>query len=167
MADSRLPLLALALASAALLLGALAFQYLGGFRPCVLCIWQRWPHGVVIALGLLGLVPGLGPMARRGLVALAGIVLLIGAGIAAYHVGVEEKIFAGTKGCVGGPISGAASLAEARERLLNAPVVRCDEVTWSLFGISMAGYNALFSLVLAAFAGALARRSDIWRSDIE
>lgn len=156
--------LALLAGSAALLLGALAFQYLGGLRPCVLCIWQRWPHGVVIALGAIGLWPGLGPRTRRALVGLAGAALVIGAAIALYHVGVEEKIFAGTEGCVGGSISSAASIAEARERLLKAPVVRCDEIAWSLFGLSMAGYNALISLLMAAFAGTMLMRGNLWRT---
>ncbi|MFO1188474.1 MAG: disulfide bond formation protein B [Alphaproteobacteria bacterium] len=149
--------------SAALLLGALAFQYIGGLRPCVLCIWQRWPHGIVIALAAIALLPGPGPATRRVLVGLAGVALLVGAGIALYHVGVEQKIFAGTESCVGGSISSATSLAEARERLLNAPVVRCDEVAWSMFGISMAGYNALISLMLAAFAGTTVIRQDLWQ----
>lgn len=163
MTDTRLAPVALLAGSALLLLGALAFQYIGGLRPCVLCIYQRWPHGIVIALGVIGLMPGLDPTARRALVVLMGMVLIAGAGIALYHVGVEQKIFAGTESCVGGSISSAATLAEARARLLNAPVVRCDEIAWSMLGISMAGYNALISLLMGGFAGAVAARRDLWR----
>lgn len=164
MKDTRLALAALLVGSALLLLGALAFQYIGGLRPCVLCLYQRWPHGIVIALGVIGLMPGLNPAARRAIVALMGMVLIVGAGIALYHVGVEQKIFTGTESCVGGSISSATTLAEARERLLNAPVVRCDEVAWSMLGISMAGYNALISLLMGGFAGAIVVRRDLWRT---
>ncbi len=76
---------------------------------------------------------------------------LVGAGLAAFHVGVEQHWWAGTAEC-GANFGPAGSVEELRRRLLAQAVVRCDEVAWSLFGISMAGYNFLLSLALAVFA---------------
>jgi len=141
--------------SAALLLGALAFQHWGGLQPCVLCLWQRWPHVVAIALGLTGMYlvrqGNVGGRERRraGLVTLvAGLALLVTAGIGVFHVGVEQQWWEGTAACgTTGPVG--ASAAALRDQLLAAPVVRCDEIAWKLFGISMAGWNALISAALA------------------
>ena len=132
-----------ALGSAAMLGGALAFQYLGVLAPCKMCIWQRWPHGIAIALGLIiALVP------LRILAAIGGLVVTVGAGIAAYHAGVEWGFFAGPTTCTSGPI-GELSVEDLLAQIEATPVVRCDEVAWSLIGISMAGWNALISLGLA------------------
>jgi disulfide bond formation protein DsbB len=87
----------------------------------------------------------------RGLVGLCGLLFLIGAGIAAFHVGVEQHWWAGTAEC-GGQASGARTVEQLQAMIEAAPVVRCDVVAWSLFGISMAGYNVMLSLALAAFA---------------
>ncbi len=152
------PPLFIALASALVLGTALASQYLGGLRPCELCYWQRYPYWATIALGTIGVL-----VARRSarlaaaLAALAGLVFLIGAGIAFFHVGVEQHWWAGTSSCgaSGGTIT---SLEELRRQLEGAPIVRCDEPAWTLVGISMAGFNLLASLALAAIALTGARR---------
>lgn len=147
------------LASAAILLTAFAFQYLGGLAPCVLCIWQRWPYGLTIALAALALAlpPG---RATSGLLAVCGLAFLVGAGIAAFHVGVEQHWWQGTASC-GSTFAPATSIDALRAQLLAQPVVRCDEVAWSLFGLSMAGYNFLMSVALAGFAFAAAGREEI------
>ncbi len=152
---NRLPLFAL-LGSAVTLGGAFAFQYIGGLLPCVLCIYQRWPHGIAMVLLAIALGVGVRGQAGRALMALAGLVFLVGAGIAVYHVGVEQHWWVGTAAC-GTTASPSANLAELRERLLATPVVRCDEAAWSMFGISMAGYNALICLGLAALCAIAAR----------
>lgn len=141
--------------SAALLAGALAFQYIGGYPPCELCHWQRYPHVAVIGLGLLAAAVARRPERRAALLVLAAAGLAISAGIALYHVGVEWKWWGGPAACSGGIASGLP-LEELRRRLLGAPVVRCDEIPWSLFGVSMAGWNFLISgaLALAVSAGA-------------
>lgn len=133
------------------LAAAFAFQYLGGLAPCVLCIWQRYPYAVAIALGILALLLAGKPGTARALIAIAGLVLLADAAIAAFHVGVEQKWWEGTAQC-GGSLGTGLTAEALTEQLLAAPVVRCDEVAWSLFGISMAGYNFL----LAAAAGVAA-----------
>src|SRR5207237_10719321 len=92
------------------------------------------------------------------LLAIAALGFLAGAGIAAFHVGVEQHWWAGTAECgASGPLAGG-SAADLRAKLLAQPVVRCDEVAWSLFGISMAGFNVIVSLALTAFAALGAKR---------
>jgi disulfide bond formation protein DsbB len=140
------------LGSILLLGGALAFQYLGGLAPCHLCVLQRWPHGIAVGLGVLILA-----WPRRGLAALAGLVVLAGAGIAVYHVGVEQAWWPGPTACTA-PAPGAGSAGELLDEILATPVVLCDQVAWSLWGISMAGWNAIASVGLALlwFRAALA-----------
>jgi len=123
--------------------GALAFQYIGNLPPCAMCIWQRWPHVIAIGLGLaFWIVPA--PL----VLLLGGFAALVTAGIGAYHVGVEQGVFAGPDTCTSGPI-GTQSAEDLLNSILEAPLVRCDEIAWALAGISMAGWNAIFSLVLA------------------
>ncbi len=136
-------------ASMAILGGALAFQYIGGLAPCELCILQRWPYVATIVLGLAGfLAAGSNQTgAARAVIALCGVIFLIGAGIAAYHVGVEQKWWQGPTTCTSlSNFNGG--LDDLLKRIQNAPVVRCDEIAWSMFGISMAGYNFILSVML-------------------
>lgn len=144
------PLLML-IASVAILGTALASQHLGGLAPCALCHYQRWPYVAVIIASLAALVFPRGIAARRVLVGLCGIVFMAGASIAFYHVGVEQGWFQGPAAC-GGGATAATTVEELRRQLLAAPIVRCDEVAWSMFGISMAGYNVIASVLLAGFA---------------
>lgn len=145
----------LAAASAMMLGGAFAFQYIGGLDPCVLCIWQRYPYGVTIVLGLAGAALARGTGTPWGaLAAIMGLVALAfftDAAIAGFHVGVEQKWWQGTTACVGP--TGADTIEALRAQLLAQKVVRCDEVAWSLGGISMAGYNMAAALALGTVAG--------------
>jgi disulfide bond formation protein DsbB len=140
--------LLLALASAAILLGALALQYLGGLPPCRLCIWQRWPYMALIALGVIGW-----RVHPRAMLALATLVLLAGAGLAAYHVGIEQGWWALPAGCLAG--GSAESVEDLRRMLAEAPPA-CDQVSFTFLGLTLAGWNLLASLALAlcAFAAA-------------
>jgi disulfide bond formation protein DsbB len=158
LASPRIPALLLILASGGTLLGAFFFQYVVGLAPCALCILQRWPHAAAVALGLGALALARRPGARGAALGLAGLALLAGAGIAAFHVGVEQGWWAGTASC-GGAAGAAASVEDLRAQIMAAPVVRCTDVPWSLLGVSMAGYNALISLALAGFALLAARAS--------
>ncbi len=142
----------LLLASVVVLGSALGSQYIGGLQPCVLCLYQRWPYVAVIVLCAGALALRGRDMAGAALIGVGGLALLAGAGIAAFHVGVEQHWWQGTPACGGGVELSRGSVDELRERLLAAPVVRCDQVAWSLFGISMAGYNLAVSLALGAAA---------------
>ncbi len=131
------------------LAAALASQYWGDLQPCVLCIYQRYAYLGAAAFGLLGLIAGPRTGARRAAVALAGLAFLTGAAIAAFHAGVEQQWWRGTAGCHAPAFDPNASIAELRKQLLETRFVPCDAVPWSLFGLSMAGYNVLASLGLA------------------
>jgi len=131
------------------LAAALASQHWGDLQPCVLCMYQRYAYLGAVAMGLVGLALGGNPEARRVAVALAGLAFLTGAGIAAFHVGVEQQWWRGTAECHAPVFDPDASIEDLRKQLLGVRFVPCDEIRWSLFGISMAGYNVLASLGLA------------------
>ena len=134
---------------ASLLAGALGSQYFGGLHPCEMCYWQRWPHGVAILLaGAAFLVPS----KSRLLTMLAAVAIAVSGLIGLLHAGVELGWWEGLTRCTSG---GAMSLDD----LMKVPLVRCDQVQWSLLGISMAGWNAIISLGSAAAIAALLKRS--------
>lgn len=134
------------LGPAALLGGALLFQHVGGLYPCEMCIWQRWPHAVALVLGTAALFAA--PALRRTLIIVAALALLVGAGIGAFHAGVEQGWWQGPATCSATALGSGDFLTEIMKR----PVVQCDQIAWSLFGISMAGYNAILSLLIAGAA---------------
>ena len=139
--------------SAALLLGALAFQYLGGLAPCQLCIWQRWPHLVAVLIGLAVLATGWRPLTLLG-----GLAALTSAGIGLFHVGVEQKWWEGLASCTGGSVEGISASDLLNPAVNVAQVIRCDAIAWQMFGISMAGWNVILSVVLALIWFSAARR---------
>lgn len=148
---SRAPLMAGGAAAGALS-AALFLQHVMGVQPCVLCVWQRWPYAVVLALAVAA--GTLGPRAPRTVWLCLALMALAGAtntGIAVFHSGVERHWWAGTPGC--GVPDAAASLEDFRAALLERPVVRCDEIPWTLLGLSPANYNVFLSSALALFAG--------------
>jgi disulfide bond formation protein DsbB len=148
--SARLSALFLLVASAALLGGALLFQHVGGLAPCQLCLYQRWPYGAVIALALIVILAGDRASSPWAL-ALCGVLLLIDAGLAFYHVGVEQHWFAGPSTC-SGAAAGGDSVEALKAQILGQKPVRCDEVAWALFGISLAGWNCIAALLLASFS---------------
>jgi disulfide bond formation protein DsbB len=144
MTRQRLILIA-AFGSATLLAGAFGFQYIGGLWPCTLCLWQRWPHAAAIVLGALGLA-----LPQRIWPILGTLAALTTASIALFHVGVEQAWWEGLATCTADTM-GNVDVND----LLNTDVtvgapVRCDAIAWARFGISMAGWNMLASLGLAA-----------------
>jgi disulfide bond formation protein DsbB len=130
--------------SVALLAGAFAFQYIGGLAPCQLCLWQRWPHAAAILIGLVALTTG-----WRGLAWLGALAALATAGIGAFHVGVEQLWWEGLATCTAGSIDGISTADLLNPEVDVAAPVRCDEIAWSLVGISMAGWNVIASLGFA------------------
>ena len=132
------------LSALALILGALGFQYIGGVAPCEMCHWQRWPHIAAAVIGILG-VAFARDKARVlawtcvGLVAVSGLIGL-------YQSGMQWGIVPGPAACSGHRFVMGSTMV---------PVVQCDVVTWSLFGLSLAVYNAVFSFLIAG-AGAFA-----------
>ncbi|MGH6914456.1 MAG: disulfide bond formation protein B [Geminicoccales bacterium] len=144
--------LLLALCGALLPLAALALQYLGGLAPCHLCVLQRYPYLALIALGLIGW-----RFRPRLMLALAALLLIGEAGLAAYHVGVEQGWFALPMSCLAG--ESASSVEELRRMLSNAPPA-CDQIAFTFLGLSLAGWNLIAALGLALFALAAALRAN-------
>jgi disulfide bond formation protein DsbB len=157
------PLAAL-IASAAALAVAHAFETFGHLAPCTLCLKQREVYWMALALAALGVAAGWSPWRARGVriacVALA-VIFLWGAVLAGYHAGVEWKWWPGPAACSGGAgrVTGADVAALLHGARLAIP--SCDKPAWVFAGLSMAGWNALASLILAALsiAAAAQRRS--------
>ena len=141
---SQLVLLATA-GSAAMMLGAWGFQYIGHMAPCKLCYWQRYPHLAAIAIGVVALA-----LKTRALAWLGALAALATAGVGLYHTGVERQWWQGPTSCTSGSVDGM-SAQELLNQILAAPLVRCDEVAWQMFGLSMASWNMVISLVLVGF----------------
>jgi disulfide bond formation protein DsbB len=132
------------LVPAALLGGAWGSEIWGGLFPCEMCWWQRYAHLAALPFALLAF--GM-PNRRRLLVWLAAIAIAVSGVLGGYHAGVELGIFEGITTCTS-TASGGSS-ADLLKAILAAPLVRCDQVQWSLFGVSMAGWNAILSLSAA------------------
>jgi disulfide bond formation protein DsbB len=144
----------IALVAPALLLGgALASQYIGGLHPCEMCYWQRWPHEAAIALAILAYGLSRQPRWSRALVILAALAIAISGAIGVFHAGVEYKWWEGVTTCSRGP--SATDSADLLKQIMAAPVIRCDQPQWTLGGISLAGFNALFSFAAAIAIWAL------------
>jgi disulfide bond formation protein DsbB len=152
MFTARRVLVAVLALSIAVIGSALLFEHVGGYLPCELCLAERWPYYIAIAGTTIVLVAGgRGATLWLGLLAL---LFLVSAGMGAYHVGVEQHWIAGPTACTGGGASGAKTPEELMKYLQNRQAVQCDEVSWSLFGISLAGWNVVTSLILLALSAA-------------
>ena len=155
--------LAVFVISAATILGAWYFQYVLLLPPCPLCLEERLPYHVVIPLALLTAIAAIARAPRAlvavGLLAIV-VAMLAGAALGAYHAGVEWHWWPGPTDC-SGPISDFRSKGPLLEQLQSVRVVRCDEAAWRFLGLSLAGYNVLISLALAAIAalGLMPRRA--------
>ncbi|MES1973077.1 MAG: disulfide bond formation protein B [Pseudomonadota bacterium] len=144
----------------ALMAGALGSQYIGGLYPCEMCWWQRYPHIAAIVLAALAfVVPGAAP--KRALVLLAGLAILVSGAIGVFHAGVEYHWWEGITACSSTMHGSGGSVDDILKRIMEAPIVRCDVAQWRLFGISLAGFNAIFSITggLAVLALLLRRSS--------
>jgi disulfide bond formation protein DsbB len=156
--------LAVGLIALATLAGAWFFQLVLDIRPCPLCLEQRYAYYLAIPLAVLVVVAAARD-APRGLVVTGLIVLalaaLANAVLGGYHAGVEWTFWQGPTDC-SGPVVDLGKAGSLLERLDTVKVIRCDEVQWRFLGLSLAGYNVLISLLMAAIAlwgaGKTARR---------
>lgn len=139
---------------AALLGGAYVSQYGFGLYPCEMCWWQRYPHFAAVAIALLGIFAP-APVGRR-LAMLAALAIGISGLIGAYHAGVEYGWWEGVTACTSTAATGGGDPLDA---IMNAPIIRCDEAQWTLFGISLAGFNFLISTAGAGIIWLLLGRS--------
>lgn len=150
--DARTANLIFAILGIVSLGGALIAEYVFGLLPCILCIYQRWPHGIVIVLGLVGAaISNNHVKVSAFFVFISGVVMLTGAGIAFFHTGVELKWWEGTQAC-GIPVD-TSDFESFKNQLMNAPSVRCDQIPWAdpIFGLSMANYNVLLSVASGVY----------------
>ena len=129
----------------ALIGGAWGSQLFGGLYPCEMCHWQRWPHYAAIVVAALSFVTRGNRSATRSLVTFAALLIALSGAIGVFHAGVEYGWWQGHTACTATFAAGTDFL-----RVIHAPVVRCDTPQWTLFGISLAGFNALISLGAAA-----------------
>lgn len=136
----KLAFVALTGFSVAMILGAWGFEFIGEMPPCKLCYYQRYPHWLAAAAGLLAILTGIAVFAY---LAAAGAVTSGIVGL--YHTGVERKWWEGPSTCTSSDVSNM-SADDLFNQIMQAPLVRCDEIPWELFGLSMANYNALLSL---------------------
>ena len=136
--------------------GALIFQYAGGLAPCELCLYERWPYYASLPLALALAAPHTTRDDARAGAALLLCIFLGSSVLAFYHVGVEQHWFQGPTACTGTG-GGAKTVEQLRQLLMNQQPVRCDAPQWSLFGVTLAGYNFLASLALVMAARAALR----------
>jgi disulfide bond formation protein DsbB len=149
---------------AATILGAYFFEYVLDYQPCPLCLDQRIPYYVAIPTAIAVAVAaqiGTPRWLLAGGLVIVVIAMLIGAGLGVYHSGVEWKWWAGPSDC-SGPVTSFGSAGSLLQTIEQTPVVRCDEAAWRLLGLSLAGYNVIISLAIAAIAlwGAAAALGD-------
>jgi len=132
---------------------AYSAQYVGGLRPCILCLYSRIPWFIAGALMLVTILMNFSGPGRRGILFLTGLALLVGAGISGYHVGVEQGYFQPPSACSATEMP--ANLEQLKALLQTAAPPRCDEIPWEMYGISLAGYNVIasFAMAVAAFIG--------------
>jgi disulfide bond formation protein DsbB len=153
--------LAVTIIAAATLAGAWFFQLVLDIRPCPLCLEQRYAYYLAIPLGVVVAIAAARGAPRA--VLLAGLALLAlaalgNAWLGTYHAGVEWGLWQGPTDCTG-PVGNLGSAGNLLERLDTVKVIRCDEVQWRFLGLSLAGYNVLISLLMAAIAAWGIRRT--------
>ena len=136
-----------------LLAGAFGSQYLGGLYPCEMCWWQRYAHMAALVPAALAFTTRAQSGTSRVLTMLAALAIAVSGAIAVYHFGVEAKIFEGLTTCTATTTAGNS--ADLLKQIIHAPLIRCDEVQFRFLGISLAGWNAIFSLGGAALIAGL------------
>ncbi len=149
------PALAIAVIAAATLAGAWFFQLVLEIVPCPLCLEQRYAYYLAVPLALLVALGAAKDASRMMLVigfALLAAAALYNAGLGGYHAGVEWGFWPGPTECTG-PVLDLGKAGNLLDNLDKVKVVRCDEVQWRFLGLSLAGYNVLISLLMAALAG--------------
>ena len=139
----------------AVILSALAFEHIGGYQPCKLCLEQRqpWYFGIpLMMVASLSVFQKWPPVLSRILLLAVGLVLVVSVFLGVRHAGVEWDWWEGPGGC--GIVEGglATSTADLLNQLNQTVPPSCDESALRVLGLSFAGWNALVSVILAAVA---------------
>lgn len=140
--------LALVISTGAIL-AALAFEYIGGYAPCPLCLQQRYAYYVGVPLLFLALIfVSSGHRYPAGLIFLfVSLAFLANAGLGAYHAGAEWGFWPGPDSCAGAQEI-STSAGGLLESLSRTTVIRCDEASWRFAGLSFAGWNVVASFIV-------------------
>lgn len=139
------------LAAAAAALGTAYTAQLGfGYEPCVLCLYQRIPYAVIAVLGVSAIFMTQ-PDRQRLITALSALTFAVSAGIALYHVGVEQHWWTSAAPC-GASGAAVSSTEDFLAALQEKPENSCGDIDWTLFGVSMATYNTVISALLAVLS---------------
>ena len=140
------------LISSLMLISAFYLEYFHGALPCDLCITQRWFHGAIIAYSLIIILIIKKTLIAKKLLILYGSVLWLSSSLAGlYHFGIEMNFWTGPDGCS----SNIEFSKDTLTYLLNKSPIKCDEVMFEIFGLSLAGWNALASLFISLLASIL------------
>jgi len=142
---------------------ALVLEHVFGVRPCILCTYQRLPYVATAGFGLFGLLMPLPPHRRRVVVQICSAIFAIGAAIAAYHMGVEQGWWTGSKGCTGENLNSAITMADLQMSLTTQADARCDDVPYLAFGLSLPTLNLIASSVWCLFCLGISFEKSIWR----
>lgn len=138
------PGIAIILPSAIALGMAMVAQHGFALPPCPLCVWQRWPYVIAIAIGVLAILV---PRAGTVLLLLAAVAFATSAGVGVFHAGVEQGLWKGLESC--SAISTPDSLADLKAQIMGAQPARCDQIPFAFLGLSIAGWNAVFGTLAA------------------
>lgn len=157
----KITLLFLLLSSIAALTGAYISQYIFNLQPCILCLYQRKPFFVIIALTSLALFFLKSEKIKKITIYLCALLLLINAAIAIYHAGVEKKIFQGPTTCSSENLNNIDNLEDLKEALSKTKAIRCDEPAFVFLGLSMAGWNVIYCLGLFFMVVFLSKKHQI------
>ena|SRR6478735_949006 len=151
-----------ALGMAVVVGSALGFQYIGGYIPCELCLLQRQPYYYGIPVALIGAIlalTSLPPWISRAFLLAAGILMLVGGGIGVYHAGVEWHFWEGPTACSTTASSMTSNAGDLLAQLDTIKGPSCTEAALRVLGLSMAGWNVIASIILAAIAFIGVRKS--------
>jgi disulfide bond formation protein DsbB len=158
--NSRLAAGLILVAALGTIAGALVFEHVFGLTPCPLCLVQRYPYYTAMPVALAAALVSRAALTRAGL-ALLALIFLVSAGLGAYHAGVEWGWWLGPSDCAGAPVPAPGAVGDFLGQLQTTRVVSCTEAAWRFLGLSLAGWNVLISLGLAAIAlAALASRRE-------
>ncbi|MBI1386515.1 MAG: disulfide bond formation protein B [Rhizobiales bacterium] len=153
------PALVLFVVALASILAALGFEHIGGYRPCPLCLQERYAYYFAVPATLVAILAASRGWrhAAIGLLVAVAIGFAINTGLGIYHAGVEWKFWAGPTTC-GGEAAVSGSVGSLLDGMASESVVRCDEAPLRIFGLSFAGWNAVISLVAVGLAAVAAAR---------
>jgi disulfide bond formation protein DsbB len=151
----------LVLGMAAVIGSALAFEYIGGYIPCELCLLQRKPYYIGLVIGVITLIAvamRLPARVTKSLILLLGVIMLISTGLGIYHAGVEWHFWEGPSACSATSGAGFNGTGDILTQLNSFKGPSCTEAALRIFGISLAGWNVVTSLILASIAFLGAKR---------